>query len=251
METDYKRIFYETIAWKAYPEKGQNLKKAGLPLRKLEREFPYLLGGGRKRIKKLQVYFAVLPEYAGKKLFKGNPRNWKIKCARNLFNDAWERAYTSLGCTELILTMPYESSEESAAARLLALSPVTELPIELWAVRLYQARPFDSLCILLPEDAGKKEAERIKELLEPYLPRMRRVFFKGKKSAVSELLAGYLYEDFGIVMTETPKVLPDVPALDFCMQADDNGRKSLFISREEILKFLDITVKNGYNTKVN
>ncbi len=272
METDYKRIFYESIVWKAYPEKGQNLKKTGLTLRKLEREFPYLLGGGRRKIKKLQVYFTLLPEYAGKKLIGGNPRNWKKECARSLLNNAWERAYISLGCTERISALPCEGCGESVPAKLLAASPLAELPIELWAVRLYQTRPFDSLCILLPEDAGEKEMERLQELLEPYLSRMKKIVYKGAESKASALFGAYLYEEFGIVMMEVQKLPQDMPVIDFCTQEygegnlnavsgdgrkemphnlQENGKRPVHISSVEILKFLDIAVKNGYNTKVN
>jgi len=272
METDYKRIFYEAIAWKECPEKGQNLKKTGLDLRKLEREFPYLLGSERKKIKKLQVYFTFLPEYAGKKIFKSSPKNWKMEYAQKLLNDAWEMAYTNLGCTEQILALPNESCEENMLAKLLASSPLMELPVELWAVGLYQARPFDSLCILLPEDAGRKETERLQELLEPYLPRMKRIIYKGQESKASSWLTDYLYEEFGIVMMKAQKLPSDMPVLDFGIQEWGNGKlplssgggikyevhnlrkgkaKAVYISSAEILKFLDIAVKNGYNTKVN
>ncbi len=276
METDYKRIFYVEIAWEKHPESGQNLKKTGLHLKKLGREYPYLLGRGRRKINKLQIYFVLLPEYAGKRLFSGKMKNWKPECAQKLLNEAWERAYVSHGCTEQIFALPYksyaENCQESIFVNLLSTGPSPVLPVELWAVGLYQSRPFDSLCIMLPEDAGEQEAEQLKELMEPYLPRMKRVIFKGPKSTASELLNDYLYEEFGIVMTETQRVLSGMPVLDFCTQEYGSGkgysalgdtRKDkvynlqegrkwpAYISEGEILKFLDIAVKNGYNTKVN
>lgn len=227
METDYKKIFYAGIAEKEYPQKGQNLKKTGLPLRKLEREFPYLFGEGRRKIKKLQVYFVLLPEYAGKTFPGGKPRKWKPEKIKTFLDGAWERASISQGCTEQILARDYG---EYAGM----------IPVELWAVRLYRKRPFDSICILLDEEAEEQMLWYLKELTAPYLPRMRKVFFKGQKSEISEMLADYLYEEFGIVMTETENVPSELPVIDFgvagCM---------------ETLKFLDIAVKNGYNTKVN
>ena len=228
METDYKQIFYVGIADKEYPPKGQNLKKTGLPLRKLEREFPYLLGDGRRKVRKLQVYFTLLPEYAGKTFFGGKPRNWNPEMVRKFIDDAWEKAAIGRGCTEHIVTTDLGGYEQT-------------LPIELWAVRLYQKRPFDSICILQEQETGKRELEQLAELITPYLPRMKRVVFKGRRSENSERLADYLYEEFGIVMAETENTPAYMPIIDF-------GAKE---SWKETLKFLDIAVKNGYNTKVN
>lgn len=216
------------IAYKEYPEKGRNLKKTGLPLRKLEREFPYLLGEGRRKVRKLQVYFTLLPEYAGKTFFRGNPRSWKQERIRKFSDDAWEKASTAQGCTEQIVAMELGGHTEP-------------LPIELWAVRLYQKRPFDSICILQEQETEEQELEQLVELIAPYLPRMKSVVFKGQKSETAEMLADYLYEEFGIVMVKTQNTPADMPVIDF-------GTKE---SRGETLKFLDIAVKNGYNTKVN
>lgn len=277
METDYKRIFYLGIAWEEYPEKGQNLKKTGLYLKKLEREYPYFFGGGRRKIKKLQVYFALLPEYAGKKLLSGKMKTWKPENVQKLLNDAWERAYINCNCTEQIFTeqilsQSYKRDSEQIPVELMSTRFSSALPAELWAVCLYQARPFESLCILLPEDAGELEAGQLKELMEPYLPRMKRVVFKGPESMASESLADYLYEEFGIVMTQTQRIPLDMPVIDFGIQRcggeslqsvfegnirdegcnfQEGQKRHVYISRNEILKFLDIAVKNGYNTKVN
>ena len=244
METEYEKIFYAGIAYNEYPQKGQSLKKTGLSLRKLEREFPYLLGEGRRKVRKLQVYFTLLPEYAGKTFFGGNPRKWKPETIRRFLDDAWERASIGQGCTE------------QAAAWYLRRS-TDLLPIELWAVRLYQERPFDSICILYEQAVGEEELWQLKELIAPYLPRMKKVVFKGPESEASEILADYLYGEFGIVMTKAENTPTDIPVIDFRVEDGDGGvlqsgrKKMKYISPVETLKFLDIAVKNGYNTKVN
>lgn len=172
----------------------------------------------KEKNKETSSVFYLFAGICRKKIFKSSPKNWKMEYAQKLLNDAWEMAYTNLGCTEQILALPYESCEENMLAKLLASSPLMELPVELWAVGLYQARPFDSLCILLPEDAGRKETERLQELLEPYLPRMKRIIYKGQESKVSSWLTDYLYEEFGIVMMGVQKLPSDMPVLDFGIQ---------------------------------
>lgn len=231
METDYKQIFYVGIADNEYPPKGQNLKWTGLPLRKLDREFPYLLGEGRRKVRKLQVYFVLLPEYAGKTFFRGRPRSWKPETIRKFLDHAWEKASIEQGCTEQVVTMDLGVYAQT-------------LPIELWAVRLYQKRPFDSICILQDQETGERELEQLVELITPYLPRMKNVVFKGRKSENSERLADYLYEEFGIVMAESENIPADMPVIDLGVEKKTAGYV-------ETLKFLDIAVKNGYNTEVN
>lgn len=228
METDYKKIFYAGIINNEYPPKGQKLKKTGLSLRRLERVFPYLLGEGRGNLGKLQIYFSLLPEYAGKTLLGGKPKIWKPEMAEKLMYGAGEKAYAYMDCTEQIITMD--------------LSKYTDaIPIELWAAWLYQKKPFDSICVSLSPEGGEQELWQLTELIVPYLPRMKKVAFRGQKSQLSEMLEDYLYEEYGIVMTETAKIPPDMPNLDL----------NCFENRFETVKFLDTAVKNGYNTEVD
>lgn len=225
METYYKKIFYGGIAYGECPLKGQKLKKTGLPLKKLDREFPYLLGEGRANAGKMQVYFSLLPEYSGKTLIGGKPKMWKPEMAEKLLAEAGERAYVHQECAEQMITMDIDRYGEA-------------LPTELWAVFLYQKRPFDSICVSMTPDGGEQELWQLVELLSPYLPRMKRVAFMGRKNRISEQLEAYLYEEFGIIMGETEKIPKDMLYLDFK-------------NRSEPLKFLDTAVKNSYNTEVN
>ncbi len=225
MEVYCKKIFYAGIAYQEYPVKGQRLKKTGLPLKKLNREFPYLTGERRGNMGRLQIYFSLLPEYAGKKLLSGKPKIWKPEMIERLLFLSGEKAYACQGCTEKLIVTDISKYKET-------------LPIELWAVRLYQQRPFDSICISMTPDGGEQELWRLTELLGPYLSRMKRVVLKGSGSPASELLGDYLYEEFGIIMTETEKIPKDMVYLDFK-------------NNYETLKFLDTAVKNGYNTEVN
>ena len=228
METDYKKIFYAGMINNEYPPKEKKLKKTGLSLRKLERAFPYLLGEGRGSLGKLQIYFSLLPEYAGKTLLGGKPKIWKPETAKRLMYEAGEKAYAYEDCTEQIIAVDLNKYTDA-------------IPIELWAAWLYQQRPFDSICVSLSPEEGEQELRQLTELIAPYLPRMKKVVFRGEKSQLSEMLEDYLYEEFGIVMIETGRKLPDMPNLNL----------NSFENRLETVKFLDTAVKNGYNTEVD
>lgn len=244
METNNKNIFYMGIASGQYPEKGYDLKKLGLPVRKIGREYPYLLGKERARAGRLQIYYVLLPEYSGKTFFRGRPKRWKEDRAQRLLEEAEERAVIGYDCREQV------------SAPQLTRNPM-RIPPELMAVCLYQYRPFDKLCISLPGESREQELDEALELLTPYLPRMKQVTFAGEEGEAAGLLEDYLYEEFGIVMTRTAKVPDDRPWLDL---GEDGSLESCpavssgkikCVSRRETLKFLDTTVKSGYNTKVD
>lgn len=223
METYYKKIFYVGIAYREYPEKGRKIKKEGLSLKKLDRNFPYLLGEGRGNMGKLQIYFSLLPEYSGKTLFRGEPKAWKPEIIKKLLRRASEKAYDK-ECREQIIAAGLGEYEEA-------------VPIELWAAWLYQKRPFESICVSIEQESGEEELRQLTELISPYLPRMKKVAFKGPRSQQSEVLEDYLYEEFGIVMTYVEKTPADMMYIN--------------LNRLEMVKFLDTVVKNGYNTDVD
>ncbi len=253
MEMECRKIFYTGILYGKYPDKGCRLKKEGLPIRKLDREFSYLLGKGRKNMGKLRIYFTLLPEYAkgplfGRKTLEGGafpgtkPRTWKPALAGALLDRAWERAYGELGCTERVMGAEFSAD-------------VWEMPLEVWAVCLYRQRPFDSICISLPEE-GEQRFSELWELVVPYLPRLRRVAFRGRKSQLSELLEVQLYEEYGIVLTDTDGISEGMVFLDFDQRPGEGDRdfcptEGKCVTYAETWKFLDTAVKNGYNTKVN
>lgn len=247
METDYKKLFYVGIAYGAYPQEGKKLKRTGLPIKELEKEFPYLLGEGRMAVKKMRIFYALLPEYSGKALITGKPKSWKVQVVRALLEDAQTRAERAFDCREQLL-----GQELSGNA--------LQVPLELMAVYLYHQRPFDKICISLPDEGGEREIEQLKELLIPYLPRIRQVAFKGKESSLSNWLEEYLYDEFGIVMMGAHGELEDMLWLNL---REDMAENSLQLRLEKekaikrcvspvmALKFLDTAVKNGYNTDVN
>ncbi len=247
METDYKKLFYAGIEYGGFPSKGKKLKKKGLPVKRLKRELPYLLGEGRIVVKKLQVYYALLPEYSGKTLVAGKPKGWKSHVAGQLLEEAKIRAERSFDCREQLMGQGLNGN-------------ILQVPRELMAVRLYCERPFDRICISLPDEGGEQETEQLRELLCPYLPRIRQVAFRGNVSGLSDWLEEYLYNEFGIVMTKFCGAIGDMPWLDLQEDGDEGKEQQpsekgkgegRHITPALALKFLDTAVKNGYNTDVN
>ena len=104
------------------------------------------------------------------------------------------------------------------------------LPIPSGSVSLYYA--------LWPEyrrNQGMQDAEQLMELLIPYLPRLKQVVWTGEEGTVSESLQNYLYEEYGMILLFDRRI-PD---------------GAVVIRRAQAWKFLDATVKNGYNTLVH
>lgn len=241
METNYLNLFYAGVLYGQYPETGKKLAGTGLCVRKLGREFPYLLGRGRRAAGRMLIYYALLPEYSKKALFTGKPRGWKKDTAIKLLEKAEQKAAVEYGCREQLF-----------APELGGI--LTQIPLELLAVCLYRLRPFDRLCISLPEDAGAYDLEQALELMTPYLPRMRQVILVGGENSVTEELETCLYEEFGIILTKEEKANAKLPGLDLRREEETEEKrffspeKSLWVSRGEALKFLDTIVKNGYNT---
>lgn len=73
------KIFYAGIAYGAYLEDMRKVKKEGLPVKKLAREFPYLLGKGRGAKGKLQVCVLCCPNIEEKHCCLENQKVGKMK----------------------------------------------------------------------------------------------------------------------------------------------------------------------------
>ncbi len=268
MEANYLNLFYAGILYGQYSETGKKLATTGLAVKKLGREFPYLLGKGRGAAGRMLIYYALLPQYTKKARLSGKSVGWKRDTAIKILEKAEQKAAVEWGCREQIMTPEFGGT-------------LTRIPLELLAVCLYRRRPFDRLCISLPGDAGEYDLEQALELMTPYLPRMRQVVLAGRESPMAERLETYLYEEFGIVLMREAKAPRGLPWIDLRDEEDSLGgdigeaaggtdRKSgegsgtggksgrgadpgsngnsRRISRMEALKFLDTAVKNGYNT---
>ena len=262
METNYSRLFYAGISYGEYPEAGSRLAKTGLPIRKLRREFPYLLGQDRRAVGKMQIYHALLPEHRGKTFWAQKPKPWKKETAERLLKEAGERALNRWDCREQIF-----------ASQL--WDKAGEVPQELLAVCLYRCRPFDRLCISLDEEKGVCGISQALEILLPWLPKLRQVIYFGEESEAVLNLEDFLYGEFGIIMMKAECVPEGLPWLDLReeksqtdtlpRQLSGHGREpdvegstgragrevNCCVSPLEAIKFLDTAVKNGYNTKVN
>lgn len=131
------------------------------------------------------------------------------------------------------------------------------LPLELYAAFLKKQQLIQKITISLGEDAGQLYAERVIELLEPYLSRLNHVVYLGERESAAEQLEDYLYEEYGILMSYAKRPEKAAAWLDFSDKTEPllekyaSEHKICHINRAGILKFLDTMAKNRYNTGVN
>ncbi|MDE6185300.1 MAG: hypothetical protein K2G39_07755, partial [Lachnospiraceae bacterium] len=159
METNGINIFYTGIAYGTYPEGDgrtgyHKVQKEGLPIQKVRREFSYLLGESRGA-GKIQIYYVLLPEYRKKAFFTGQPKSWKPERARQLLEEAGQKAVLAHDCSEQIWAVELDKQ-------------FSQIPVELMAALLYRQRPFDKICITLSADGGEYELGQVIELISPY-----------------------------------------------------------------------------------
>ena len=210
MEANYLNLFYAGILYGQYSETGKKLASTGLSVKKLGREFPYLLGKGRGAAGRMLIYYALLPQYSKKARLSGKPVGWKRDTAIKILERAEQRAAVEWGCREQMMAPELGGT-------------LTRIPLELLAVCLYRQRPFDRLCLSLPEDAGEYDLEQALELMTPYLPRMRQVVLAGGESPMAERLETYLYEEFGIILMREAKTPRGLPWVDLREEEDSLG----------------------------
>ena len=175
----------------------------------------------------VSVCYALWPEYRKESLFRKKPKEWKIPELQRELEELKQKAECDHDCWEMLYSAQFQEKAW----------PVTEqeLPFCVLQAWLYAQRPFDTL--YLPEEwnQGMQDAEQLMELLIPYLPRLKNVVWTGEEGKVSESLQNYLYEEYGMILLFDRKI--------------PGG--AVVIRRVQAWKFLDATVKNGYNTLVH
>lgn len=239
MEKEEKNIFYVTIA-EGEQGKKKDLLRSGLPINKSGRKFPYLYWDGRTVTASLWVYSAFLPRFEKRLL---GERNWEAETAEKILAKTIERAASRWGCHEQILNPVLTGIRE-------------QLPAEVMAVCLYRYRPFDKICLSLPEE-GDYYAEQVMWLLRPYLSRIRKAVICGPESENQYRIREELYQEFGLVLSTGKRPEPEMVWLDLREEEEREAEKEKenlhvkYVNRSQAWKFLDTTVKNGYNTKVN
>jgi len=175
----------------------------------------------------VSVYYALWPEYRKKSLFCRKPKKWKIPELQKELEELKGKAECDYDCWEMLYSAQFAEKAWPVAAQ--------DLPFCVLQAWLYAQWPFDTL--YLPEEwnQGMQDAEQLMELLIPYLPRLKNVVWTGEEGTVSESLQNYLYEEYGMILLFDWKI-PD---------------GAVVIRRAQAWKFLDATVKNGYNTLVH
>lgn len=254
MRKEEKNIFYIGIAEGKSAGK-RDLLREGLPIRTLGRKFSYLYWERKNVTVSLQVDYALLPQKEKKLWWE---REWRPEIVEKLLEKTAENAARQCNFPEQAIT-PLLGRDRS------------ELPIELMAVCLYRYKPFDRVCLSLPEE-GERFVDQALWLLRPYLPRIRKAVICGGANENGELIRDELYEEFGIVLTDVPKPEPGMvwldlrdgvepermdeeagPRADRGLDIMDKGAsfKQKCVNVSQAWKFLDTAVKNGYNTEVN
>ncbi len=175
----------------------------------------------------VSLYYALWPEYRRKSLFRKKPKEWKVLELQKELEKLKGRAECDYDCWEMLYSRQFQEKAWPMAAQ--------DLPFCILQAWLYAQRPFDTL--YLPEEwnQGMQDAEQLMELLIPYLPRLKQVVWMGEEGTVSESLQNYLYEEYGMILLFDRRI-PD---------------GAVVIRRAQAWKFLDATVKNGYNTLVH
>lgn len=251
MDKHIKKIYYITMA---ESEEGRERKRnAPLAVYQCGCRPPFMESSAALRRKcaadsELQLYFSLLPGSFIKDMEK--PRKKK----------KWmQKLMTAI--TFIRESMDCKPEDIIFSDRLFPVSGgKCELPEELFAAYLYDSRErysFKHMNITLPADCGLLTAESVIRLLNPYLSQINTVTFAGEETESTWMVEDYLYEEYGITAAYKRRPEKDTVWLDFdnketeylISYAFENGIYR--ISRSEVLKFLDTTVKSGYNTKVN
>lgn len=243
MEMQNKAIYYITTGTLPEGAKEGNSghcsllrkKESMLPVFKCGRSFLYAGGkpsaaGNPVAAGAVQIYFSILPENVETELKKTRRRKkWLGRLAA-----AMDYAEKALGCT---------GSDDILFSEGLCriFERQQSLPLELYGILLWTGKKrggFKKLGIALPAECNSFMTESIIALLEPYLAGVNTVSFAGRATKETQVLEEYFYDEYGIVA-------------DYEKGRNENAVWLNFENKGEILKFLDTTIKSGYNTKVN
>lgn len=260
MEKKVINIFYLGIAYGESFIGGGKERKAGLPVHVLKQKPEY--PGGY-----LEITYALLPEYGCKSFFSGKGKSWKEKHKRYILRKTMERVKEMYPGSEWIISPELNVNENGKMQgrkmnKKVSFDQVAELPKELKAAHLHSYAPFEKVGVIFSEEGSAFEAREAILLFTPYLKRMRQVILVGEDSPATELLAEYLYYEYGLLVErclEFPQRYVGNQTKIIWVEAGDWSSaltpalsiSKVFgrINRQETLKFLDTTVKNGYNTE--
>lgn len=239
MEKKETSIFYLGIAQGEIFSCSRRERKSGLSIRTAENRLEY--PGGC-----VKVSYSMLPEFSGRKLGSRKGKAWKPKVKQQLLQRTMEKVREESAYSEILLASQLSLGNQ-------------EVPLELRAAYLHRHAPFDRVYVCFSGEGGTFEAREAILLLSPYLKRTRQVIVIGEACAATELFSEYLYYEYGIVPERKIKIVgassrasgkPVV--LDLGNRAAEEGVPlgvCQCINDEETLKFLDTTIKNGYNTE--
>ena len=189
-------------------------------LHELKRQLP--IPDGRVR-----VYFAMWPEYRKRSLIRKKYKEWKSPELQAEMEKFRQKVGSSYDCLEILYEEAFQNKAWPVAGQ--------ELPLCVLQAWLHAQRPFDTVYLPNEWNQGMYDMQVLIELLTPYLPRLKRVIWTGEEGSASENLRNYLYEEYGMILLSDRK--PPEGAVG--------------IRRAQAWKFLDATVKNGYNTLVH
>ena len=217
----------------------RRIKGKRLPVYKLNRTLPF--PGGR-----LRIYFSLFGE-EDVKIRKRRPER-SLKKLYRLLEEGISCVNREGFCEEVLV------SEE---LRKILNMEKKEIPLPLWAVCLKEKAPFHRVSLLLPREGGGISTEKALELLKPYLSKINFISMLNEENEETRYLEDYFYEEYGLLAVYGKPPEKNTVWLDLSEEEEAFSENYLreknvrSVNRAETLKFLDTTVKNGYNTKVN
>ncbi len=251
MDRHVKKIYYITMA--ENEENSGRKRKEPLAVYQCGHKLPFIGSSAALRRKcaadsEVQLYFSLLPY----RFIKDMEKNRKKK--------KWMQKITA-AITFVRENVDCRTEDIIFSNRLFSVfGGKCELPEEVFAACLYAEKKkssFEHMNITLPADCGLLTEECVIRLLKPYLSQINMVTFVGEETESTWMVEDYLYGEYGITAAYKRRPEKGTVWLDFAEEETEQFVSYAFengiyrISRSEVLKFLDTTVKSGYNTKVN